>query len=85
MRMWPIAVAQMRTATQDFEFEGYLIPENEKLYIGTSVSHFMEEYFPDPEVFDPDRYLDENAQHMQPGVYSPFGRGPCLGQILRKC
>ena len=84
MRMWPIAVAQMRTATQDFEFEGYLIPENEKLYIGTSVSHFMEEYFPDPEVFDPDRYLDENAQHMQPGVYSPFGRGPhtCLGQNL---
>ena len=44
----------------------------------------MEEYFPDPEVFDPDRYLDENAQHMQPGVYSPFGRGPhtCLGQNL---
>lgn len=84
MRLWPIAVAQMRTATRDFEFEGYLIPENEMLYVATSVPHFMEEYFPDPQKFDPDRYLDERAEHMQPGVYSPFGRGPhtCLGQNL---
>ena len=28
MRMWPIAVAQMRTATQDFEFEG--LPHSRK-------------------------------------------------------
>lgn len=84
MRLWPIAVAQMRTATRDFEFEGHLIPEGEMIYIGTSVSHFMEEYFPDPTRFDPDRYARPRAEHLQRGAYSPFGRGPhsCLGQSL---
>lgn len=84
MRMWPIAVAQMRTATKDFEFEGYKIPEGEMMFIGTSVPHFMEEYFPEPEKFDPLRYSDDRKEHMKPGVYAPFGRGPhtCLGQNL---
>ena len=84
MRLWPIAVAQMRTSTSEFEFEGYTIPANEMMYVATSVPHFMEEYFPEPEKFDPERYFDERAEHNQPGVYSPFGRGPhtCLGQNL---
>ncbi len=84
MRLWPIAVAQMRTAVEDFEFEGCLIPKDETLYVGTSVPHFMEEYFPEPEKFDPERFFDDRAEHNQPGVYSPFGRGPhtCLGQNL---
>lgn len=84
MRLWPIAVAQMRTATRDFEFGGYIIPENEMMYIGTSVPHFMEEFFPDVNKFDVDRYQRPRAEHLQKGAYSPFGRGPhsCLGQGL---
>ena len=84
MRLWPIAVAQMRTATRDFEFEGHTIPAGSMIYIGTSVPHFMEEYFPDPKRFDPDRYARPRAEHLQRGAYSPFGRGPhsCLGQSL---
>ena len=84
MRIWPIAVAQMRTTNHDLEFEGYTIPKDELIFIGTSVPHFMEEYFPDPFKFDPERFSDERREHMQPGVYAPFGRGPhsCLGQNL---
>lgn len=84
MRLWPIAVAQMRTSTSEFEFEGYTIPAGEMMYVATSVPHFMDEYFPEPQKFDPERYFDERAEHNQPGVYSPFGRGPhtCLGQNL---
>lgn len=84
MRLWPIAVAQMRTTNHDLEFEGHIIPEGEMIFIGTSVPHFMEEYFPNPEVFDPERFNDERREHMKPGVYAPFGRGPhsCLGQNL---
>ncbi|MGB0908687.1 MAG: cytochrome P450, partial [Maricaulaceae bacterium] len=84
MRLWPIAVAQMRTTNHDLEFEGYVIPKDEMIFIGTSVPHFMEEYFPDPFKFDPERFSDERREHMQPGVYAPFGRGPhsCLGQNL---
>ena len=84
MRLWPIAVAQMRTTNHDLEFEGYTIPKDELIFIGTSVPHFMEEYFPDPFKFDPERFNEERREHMKPGVYAPFGRGPhsCLGQNL---
>lgn len=84
MRLWPIAVAQMRVANYDFEFGGYVIPKDEMIYIGTSVPHFMEEFFPDVNRFDVDRYQRPRAEHLQKGAYSPFGRGPhsCLGQGL---
>ncbi|MDX3884758.1 MULTISPECIES: cytochrome P450 [Edaphosphingomonas] len=84
MRLWPIAVAQMRVANFDFEYAGYTIPKDEMIYIGTSVPHFMEEFFPDVNKFDVDRYQRPRAEHLQKGAYSPFGRGPhsCLGQGL---
>lgn len=84
MRLWPIAVAQMRTTNHDLEFEGHIIPKDEMIFIGTSVPHFMEEFFPDPQKFDPERYNDDRKEHMKPGAYSPFGRGShtCLGQNL---
>src|SRR5882757_340348 len=84
MRLYPIAVAQMRTATKDFTFAGHKIKGGEMLYIGTSVPHFMEEYYPNPEKFDIDRYEKPRAEHMQSGAYSPYGRGPhtCLGKSL---
>ncbi len=84
MRMYPIAVAQMRTANKDFVFEGHQIKEGELLYVGTSVPHFMGEFYPDPEKFDIDRYEKPRAEHLKPGAYSPYGRGPhtCLGKSL---
>lgn len=84
MRLYPIAVAQMRTATRDFLFEGHRIREGELLYIATCVPHFQAEHFPDPERFDVDRYAKPRAEHLRPGVYSPYGRGPhtCLGKSL---
>jgi cytochrome P450 len=84
MRLYPIAVAQMRTATRDFEFAGHRIREGELLYVATSVPHFMEEYYPNPQAFDIDRYEKPRAEHLQSGVYSPYGRGPhvCLGKTL---
>lgn len=84
MRLYPIAVAQMRCATKDFVFEGHQIRKGEMVYIGTSVPHFMDEYFPDARKFDIDRYAKPRAEHMEPGAYSPFGRGPhtCLGKSL---
>ena len=84
MRLYPIAVAQMRTATRDFEFAGHRIHANELLYVATSVPHFMEEFFPDPQRFDIDRYAKPRAEHLQSGAYSPYGRGPhtCLGKTL---
>jgi cytochrome P450 len=84
MRLWPIAVAAMRTATRDFAFCGHQIRQDEMLYVATTVPHFMEAYYPEPMRFDIDRYEKPRAEHLRPGVYSPYGRGPhvCLGKSL---
>ncbi len=83
-RLFPVAAAQIRIANKDFVFEGHQVREGEMLYMGTSVPHFMEEYYPNPGKFDVDRYEKSRAEHMKPGVYSPYGRGPhtCLGKSL---
>jgi cytochrome P450 len=84
MRLYPIAVAQMRTATRDFAFCGHQIRSGELLYVATAVPHYMEECYPEPEKFDIDRYAKPRAEHLKPGVYSPYGRGThtCLGKTL---
>src|SRR5258705_12584090 len=67
MRLYPVAVALTRTATRDFEFAGFPIKAGETIYIGTTVPHFMEEYFPDPERFDIDRYEKPRAEPLNAG------------------
>ena len=81
LRMYPIAPAVFRTATDSFEFGGYTIPAGSKVIIGTTVPHYLPEYFPDPERFDIDRYTPERKEHIQPGIYAPFSLGThrCLG------
>jgi cytochrome P450 len=84
MRLYPIAVAQIRIANKDFVFGGHRIHEGEQIYLGTAVPHYQSEFYPDADKFDIDRYTKERAEHMQIGAYSPYGRGhhTCLGKSL---
>ncbi len=82
MRLYPIAVAQIRVANKDFVFHGHQMLEGEMIYLGTSVPHFQDEHYPDAQKFDPLRYEKPRCEHMKSGVYSPYGRGAhtCLGK-----
>jgi cytochrome P450 len=84
MRLHPIAVTQMRTAVHDFTFAGHRVRAGETVFVATSVPHFLDEFYPDPQTFDIDRYEKPRAEHLQPGAYSPYGRGQhvCLGKTL---
>ena len=81
MRMYPVAPLMIRTVTNAFEFGGYTIAAGENVIIGTTVPHYLPEYFPEPHRFDIDRYAPERAEHRRPEVYAPFGLGAhrCLG------
>ena len=82
LRLWTIAVAQLRSAAEDFTFEGHDVKKGQMMYVATSVPHYMQEFYEDPDTFNPWRMMKPQNQHLQKGSYAPFGRGPhvCLGQ-----
>lgn len=43
--------------------------------------HHDQDYYPNPDVFDPERFSTENKQTRPSGTYLPFGDGPrnCIG------
>ena len=74
LRLRPIAVAVQRTVFEPFAFGGYRFEPGDKLFFPISATHFQSEYFPDPERFDVDRFLDGGPDVPQ-HIYNPFGLG----------
>jgi len=84
LRLHPVSPAVLRTTANSFEFAGHRVRAGTQVMIGTAVGHTLDEYFPDPERFDIDRYTPARGEHRQRGAYAPFGAGNhrCLGSGL---
>jgi cytochrome P450 len=84
LRRYPIAPAVQRTVTQPFEFAGHRVDAGGRIFIGTTVPHFIPELHPDPYRFDIDRYLPPRNEHRLVGAFAPFSLGAhtCLGAGL---
>ena len=84
LRLHPVSPAVLRTTANSFEFAGHRVPAGTQVMIGTAVGHTLEEYFPNPERFDIDRYTQARGEHRQHAAYAPFGAGNhrCLGSGL---
>ena len=84
LRLHPVSPAVLRTTANSFEFAGHRVRAGTQVMIGTAVGHTLEEYFPNPERFDIDRYTQARGEHRQRGAYVPFGAGNhrCLGSGL---
>ncbi len=71
-----------RRTVRDVEFNGYLIPKGSFITISPYFTHFMEEYWPEPNKFDPDRFSEERREDkVHPYAWVPFGGGAhkCIG------
>ena len=81
LRMYPAAPALLRGVVNSFDFAGHHIPAGEQIFMATTVTHRLPQFFPDPERFDIDRYLPDRGEHRQTYAYVPFGVGThrCLG------
>ncbi|OTF80009.1 cytochrome P450-like protein, partial [Euroglyphus maynei] len=59
----------------------YTLQKGEMIRIPTFAIHHNPKYYPDPDRFDPERFMPENRHKIVPYTYLPFGGGPrnCIG------
>ncbi|MCB8943087.1 MAG: cytochrome P450 [Ardenticatenaceae bacterium] len=82
MRLYPPAwILSGRIAVEDVEIGNYLIPQGSRIFISPYAMHRQPQYFPQPEQFNPDRWLPENEAALPKYAYIPFGGGArvCIG------
>ncbi|CAG2208814.1 CYP4V2 [Mytilus edulis] len=82
LRLFPSVPFFGRTTTEDLVIDDVTIPQGTTCILVTFALHMDPKYFPNPEKFDPDRFLQENIKNRHPYCYVPFSAGPrnCIGQ-----
>jgi len=82
-RINPPGALVIRYATQDFEFNGYTIRKGDEVLIQISSDHMNEKRFPEPEKFDPTRFLGPDATDLKRTILT-FGSGAhrCTGAMV---
>jgi cytochrome P450 len=83
LRLYPPAWMFERIALEEDEVLGFRIPKGTFIGISPYTMHRKPEYFPDPERFDPRRFLEPDTSRPKLS-YLPFGGGPrtCIGNTF---
>jgi cytochrome P450 len=81
MRLYPPAWGFSRQALADDVLGGFRLPRGWLAFVIPYVLHRLPAYWPDPEVFDPERFSPARSADRPKFVYIPFGAGPrqCIG------
>lgn len=84
LRLHPPLIVLMRKVTEPLVFKHYRINVGDMVWAAPPVTHRMSHLFPNPEVFDPDRYNSERAEDKNLMAYQPFGGGKhkCSGNAF---
>ncbi len=82
LRIYPPVYAVVRDAVADDEIGGFHIPARSMIILSPYVTHRHPEFWPDPEAFDPDRFLPDRSAGRPRFAWYPFLGGPhqCIGQ-----
>lgn len=84
LRMYPTAPVINRVCTQKYIIPNtdVTIEEGTKIFISLLALHNDPQYYTNPEIFIPDRFLESDSFFQN--TYLPFGNGPryCIGIIF---
>ncbi|XP_046655350.1 cytochrome P450 4C1-like [Daphnia pulicaria] len=82
LRLFPSVPIIARNLREDTVIHDYILPANTTVLLVTYYLHRDPKYYPDPELFQPERFFEENSRGRHPYVYVPFSAGPrnCIGQ-----
>ncbi|KAL6418331.1 hypothetical protein ACFW04_012208 [Cataglyphis niger] len=82
LRLYPSVFVIIRNIKEDVKLHSYVIPAETMLFLNIYGVHRDPNFWSNPEVFDPDRFLPERIQKRHPYSYIPFSAGPrnCIGQ-----
>jgi cytochrome P450 len=81
-RLYPPVINVPRGVVKDFEFAGYRIPAGTPVRLALAASQRLPQVFPEPERFDPARFLPpRDEDRATPYGLVTFGGGPriCIG------
>ncbi len=81
MRLYPPAWVITRMAAEQVEIGGYVVPAGSNIIVSPWVTHRDARFFPQPDLFDPERWSAERERPAPRFAYFPFGGGPriCIG------
>ncbi|MFZ5601633.1 MAG: cytochrome P450 [Pseudomonadota bacterium] len=84
LRLHPPLIVLMRQVAEPLVYKNYRINVGDMVWAAPPVTHRMSHLFPNPEVFDPDRYNDDRAEDKNLMAYQPFGGGrhKCSGNAF---
>lgn len=84
MRLYPPAWTLGRQAINNYNLDGYVIPAKSIILMSQYVMHRNPKYFPEPDLFYPERWTRENRIELPRFSYFPFGGGirGCIGEAF---
>jgi cytochrome P450 len=84
LRMYPPAWSISRNALDEDNLNGFEIKKGNQLMFHIYAIQRNEEYWADPNSFDPERFNPENIKKIPKHAFMPFGAGPrfCIGSNL---
>lgn len=84
LRLFPPAPVFSRTTLKTCTIGGTRLTKGTDIIIAPWVIHRHRALWPDADMFEPTRFLPENAQRIPRFAFLPFGGGPriCIGQGL---
>ncbi|KAM5129025.1 cholesterol 24-hydroxylase-like [Mantella aurantiaca] len=82
LRLYPTAPGTSRALEEEIVIEGVRIPSKTTLMFNSYIMGRMEQFYPDPPVFNPDRFHPDAPKPYF--SYFPFSLGPrsCIGQVF---